>query len=430
MPTGLLLINLGTPDDPSPAAVRRYLREFLSDPRVLDIGAVGRSLLLNAVILPTRPAKSAAAYRSIWDSERGSPLLYHSRDLAARVATTLGSAWHVELAMRYGTPSIADAMDALQRTPCSRIVVLPLYPQYASSSTGTSMERVMELAAERWTVPALDFVPAFYADAGFLGAFEAVARPALADARADHVLFSFHGLPERQIAKTDTTGSTCTFGACCERLANPACYRAQCVATATALAGRLGLVRDTYTICFQSRLGRTPWIKPFTDVVLDELAKAGKKRLAVFCPAFVADCLETIEEIGIRAVEQFKAAGGENLVLVPSLNATPAWVEAVAPIARRHEAGPDRPFTFALPISVYDIWSRQARTYRAASATVPSPSRPSGGATSTQSAAQKPKSLPSRSMSATTQSGSSPPGSGVPVADAHFASVPSISLEK
>jgi ferrochelatase len=338
VPTGLLLINLGTPDEPSTPAVRRYLREFLSDPRVLDIGAVGRSLLLNAVILPTRPGKSAAAYRSIWDAKRGSPLLFHSQDLARGVATALGSGWHVELAMRYGSPSIASAMAALQRAPCERIVVLPLYPQYASSSTGTSIERVMELAAEQWVVPALDFVPAFYADAGFLGAFEAVAKPALADAKADHVLFSFHGLPERQIAKTDATGTTCTFGACCERLANPTCYRAQCVATATALAGRLGLARDGYTICFQSRLGRTPWIKPFTDVVLDELAKAGKKRLAVLCPAFVADCLETVEEIGIRAVEQFKRAGGEFLALVPSLNATPAWVEAVAAIARRHAA--------------------------------------------------------------------------------------------
>jgi ferrochelatase len=336
--TGLLLINLGTPDEPTTPAVRRYLREFLSDPRVLDINRVSRSLLLNAVILPTRPAKSAAAYRSIWDTQRGSPLLYHSRDLATGVATALGTGWRVELAMRYGSPSIPDAMDALQRTPCTRIVVLPLYPQYASSSTGTSMERVMELAAERWTVPALDFVPAFYDDPGFLGAFEAVAKPALAEARADHVLFSFHGLPERQIAKTDVTGTTCTFGACCERLANPACYRAQCVATATTLADRLGLARDAYTICFQSRLGRTPWIKPFTDVVIDELAKAGKKRLAVLCPAFVADCLETVEEIGIRGVEQFKAAGGESLVLVPSLNATPAWVEAVAAMARRHQA--------------------------------------------------------------------------------------------
>jgi ferrochelatase len=341
VPTGLLLINLGTPDEPTTPAVRRYLREFLSDPRVLDISAVGRALLLNAVILPTRPAKSAAAYRSIWDAKRGSPLLYHSRDLASGVATALGSGWQVELAMRYGSPSIPDALTALQRAACARIVVLPLYPQYASSSTGTSLERVMELVGKQWTVPAVDFVPAFYVDPGFLGAFEAVARPALVEAKADHVLFSFHGLPERQIAKTDVTGSTCTFGDCCERLANPSCYRAQCVATARALAGRLGLDKDTYTICFQSRLGRTPWIRPHTDVVIDELAKAGKKRLAVLCPAFVADCLETVEEIGIRAVEQFKAGGGEHLALVPSLNATPAWVEAVAAMARRHEAKPE-----------------------------------------------------------------------------------------
>jgi ferrochelatase len=340
VPTGLLLINLGTPDEPSTAAVRRYLREFLSDPRVLDINPVGRSLLLNAVILPTRPAKSAEAYRKVWDAERGSPLLYHSQDLAAGVAADLGDSWRVELAMRYGTPSIPAALDALQRAVCERIVVLPLYPQYASSSTGTSMELVMGLAAKQWTVPHLDFVPPFYADDGYLAAFEAVARPVLADAKPDHVLFSFHGLPERQITKTDRVGGVCSFGDCCERvpLANPDCYRAQCVWTARAVAGRLGLANDGYTICFQSRLGRTPWIKPFTDVVLDEVAKAGKKRLAVLCPAFVADCLETLEEIGIRAVDQFKAAGGEALTLVPSLNATPAWVAAVAAMARRHAA--------------------------------------------------------------------------------------------
>lgn len=337
MPHGLLLINLGTPDEPTAPAVRRYLREFLGDPRVLDINAVGRALLLNLVILPKRPASSARAYASIWDPARGSPLLFHSQDLAAGVAGKLGSGWRVELAMRYGNPSIATALAALESAAVDRIVVIPLFPQYASSSTGSAVEHVMKLASARWTVPALDFVPAFFDDAGFLGAFEAIARPVLADARPDHVLMSFHGLPVRQITKTDTSGSHCFASVtCCDTLTNPNCYRAQCFFTARALAQRLGLTPDGYTVCFQSRLGRTPWIQPFTDHVIDDLGKRGVKRLAVMCPAFVADCLETVEEIGIRAVEQFKAAGGEQLTLVPSLNATPRWIDAVCAIAERH----------------------------------------------------------------------------------------------
>lgn len=335
--TGLLLLNLGTPEAPTPAAVRRYLREFLGDPRVLDIGAVGRALLLNLVILPRRPAQSAHAYKTIWDPERGSPLMFHSQDLAARVAERLGTQWHVELAMRYGSPSITGALDALARAEVERIVVLPLFPQYASSSTGTAQARIMELAGERWNVPALDFVPAFFDDPGFLAAFEHVAQPVLDDVKPDHVLFSFHGLPVRQIVKTDRTASVCFQSeTCCDRLTNPHCYRAQSFATARALAARLALPAERYTICFQSRLGRTPWIQPYTDHVIDQLAASGTKRLAVMCPAFVADCLETVEEIGIRARAQFKAAGGDELVLVPSLNATAPWVDAVCAMATRH----------------------------------------------------------------------------------------------
>jgi ferrochelatase len=337
--TGLLLINLGTPQAPTPSAVRRYLREFLGDPKVLDMPAIGRAMLLNLVILPRRPRASAHAYASVWDRERGSPLMFHSRDLAAAVAAKLGPAWHVELAMRYGSPSLGVALHGFAEAAVDRIIAFPLFPQYATSSTGTAQARVMALAAERWNTPALDFVPAFHDDPGFLAAFEHVARAPLAEFRPDHVLFSFHGLPVRQIRKSDHGGEVCLRSDhCCDALDNPYCYRAQSFATARALAGRLGLAADRYTVCFQSRLGRAPWIEPHTDKLVDQLAHRGVKRLAVMCPAFVADCLETLEEIGIRARDQFRAAGGEDLVLVPSLNATAPWVDAVCAIATRHAA--------------------------------------------------------------------------------------------
>jgi ferrochelatase len=334
---GLLLVNLGTPDAPRTPEVRRYLREFLSDPRVLDLPALGRWALLNLIILPFRPAKSAEAYRKIWRAE-GSPLLHHSRALEAGVRALLGSDYEVELAMRYGNPSIPSALARLEARGVSELTVFPLYPQYASSSTGSSLEAIYAQVAKGWNTLPLHAVPAFYDHPGFLDAFAEVGRPVVERVKADHVLFSFHGLPERQIQKSDTSGGQHCLKSpdCCDRIveANRFCYRAQCFATARGLAQRLGLSPEGYTVTFQSRLGRTPWIKPYTDVVLPELAKKGVKRLAVYCPAFVADCLETLEEIGIRAKEQFLAAGGEALELVPSLNATPAWIKTVADLTR------------------------------------------------------------------------------------------------
>jgi ferrochelatase len=339
--TGLLLCNLGTPDQPTPASVRRYLRQFLSDPRVLDIHPVGRWLLLNLIILPRRPRKSAAAYRKVW-SERGSPLLWHGEDLVAAVRERLGPDWVVELGMRYQKPSIASALDRLRNAGADRVVVFPLYPQYAASSTGSTVAEVFRVAARPWAPPTLTFVDAFYDEPGFIDAFAAVGGPILEAEKPDHVLMSFHGLPERHMRKTDTTGRHCLVQSdCCDSigLANRACYRAQCFATARALASRLALGEGSWSVSFQSRLGRTPWIHPYTDVVIPKLAAEGKKRLVVFSPAFVADCLETIEEIGMRAKEQFVAAGGESLTLVPSLNAAPVWADTVVALARRQVAG-------------------------------------------------------------------------------------------
>ncbi|NMO23425.1 ferrochelatase [Pyxidicoccus fallax] len=341
---GLLLVNLGTPDAPETGPVRRYLREFLSDPRVVDIHPVGRWLLLNLIILPVRPAKSAEAYRKIWMKE-GSPLLVYSQALTAAVAERLGGEYEVELGMRYGNPSIPDAIARLRSRGVSDFTVLPLYPQEATSSSSSSLARTYEVMTEGWDVPNVRAVPAFYDHPGFLDAFATVARPVIAEARADHVLFSFHGVPERHVKKSDPTGRHCFSSAgCCDAMtdANRHCYRAQCFATARGLAQRLGLRAqgEDWTVSFQSRLGRTPWVKPYTDVVLPELAQRGVKRLAVMCPAFVADCLETLEEVGLRAREQFVEAGGESLTLVPSLNAHPSWVDAVVRLVRESDAAP------------------------------------------------------------------------------------------
>ena len=338
--TGLLLVNLGTTDAPDTAAVRRYLRQFLSDPRVLDINPIGRAALLHLIILPFRPAKSAHAYRKVW-TDRGSPLLFHSVDLVEQVRARLGGEWTVELAMRYGAPSIEGALEKLRAQAVDRIVVFPLYPQYSSASTGSTVEEVFRLAGKLWVTPNLSFVEPFYDDPGFISAFASVGAPILAAEKPDHVLFSYHGLPERHMHKADDSGKHCLASdGCCDKIVtvNRNCYRAQCYATTRALAAKLGLSAERHSVSFQSRLGRTPWIEPYTDVVLDQMGAAGKKRLAVLCPAFVADCLETVEEIGIRARAQFKAAGGDELVLVPSLNATPTWVDAVCAMAERHAA--------------------------------------------------------------------------------------------
>jgi ferrochelatase len=330
--TGVLLVNLGTPDAPTPRAVRRYLREFLSDPRVIDVPGPARWWLLHAVILPFRPRRSAAAYRKIWLPE-GSPLRVHGEALRRALAAHLGPGYAVELAMRYGTPSVRGALERLTAADVARVLVLPLFPQYSEAATGSAVAWVEAELGRNPAFPPHEFVPPFYADPGFVNAWAAVARPELDAFAPDHVLFSYHGLPERQIRAADRSGRHCLSGpGCCDAVgaANRLCYRAHCFATSRALAAALGLAAGRHGTAFQSRLGRAAWIQPHTDRVLPELAAAGCRRLAVLCPAFVADCLETLEEIGIRARDQWRALGGEALHLVPSLNAHPAWVGAVA----------------------------------------------------------------------------------------------------
>jgi ferrochelatase len=337
MKTGILLLNLGSPEAPTTPAVRTYLREFLNDPRVIDIPAAGRWLLLNLVILPFRPRKSAEAYSKVWTPE-GSPLLTHSRAFAEKLSIELGSEYRVALAMRYGNPSIPAVLEELLREPLKELVIVPLYPQYASSSTGTALEATLHALAGKWNIPAMRSVPAFFDHPDYLAAMTENAAPRLAAFAPDHVLFSYHGLPERHIRKSESTPGHCLAAdnACCATYGaqNAFCYRAQSYATTRLLTERLGLAPERVSTAFQSRLGRTPWIKPYTDEVLVTLARAGVRRLAVFSPSFVADCLETLEEMTIRGTETFQSAGGEALELIPALNSNDAWVRAMASILR------------------------------------------------------------------------------------------------
>ena len=333
--TGILLLNLGSPEAPTAAAVRPYLREFLSDPRVIDIPAPLRWILLNAFILPFRPRKSAEAYAKVW-MPQGSPLLVHSRAFADKLAARLGDDFRVSLGMRYGAPSIAAALDEVLREPLRELVIFPLYPQYASSSTGTAVEEALRALAPRWNIPAIRVAGAFFDHPAWLSAMAANAAPRLRAFRPDHVLFSYHGLPERHIRKSECASGHCLAAddACCASMSarNAYCYRAQSFATTRSLIARLDLDPARTSTAFQSRLGRTPWIKPYTDEALVALAKSGVRRLAVFSPSFVADCLETLEEMEIRGAESFREAGGEALELIPALNSSDVWVGAAAEI--------------------------------------------------------------------------------------------------
>jgi len=331
----LLLVNLGTPDSTSVDDVRRYLREFLSDPDVISLPAPLRWALLEGIILRTRPKKSAAAYRSIW-TDRGSPLMFHSQDLAARVQEKVGPSTRVALAMRYGTPSIASVLADLKASGITDVTVFPLYPQYSRASTKTVITKLNREAKAMGYAPTLRWVPAFYDAPAFIDAFVAVGRRVMATTSYDKVLMSFHGYPERYLREDDPSGAHCLRRAdCCDVKgdANRDCYKHQCTVTADDLIKKLGLPKDDVIVCYQSRL-RDTWVRPYTDVVVVDAAKAGTKRLLVFSPAFVADCLETLEELAIRADEEFRAHGGEKLTLVPSLNSEPEWVDAVVSLAR------------------------------------------------------------------------------------------------
>ena len=329
---GYLLINLGTPDSTSNGDVRRYLREFLSDPRVIDLPSVARWLLLNFVILPFRPQKAAAAYRKIW-TKRGSPLLFHGQDLRDAVADRMPPGTPVALGMRYASPSLSEAFDELLAAGADEIVALPLFPQYTKAAWASAAAKLYDLAAAKTNVPSVRVIAPFWEDSGFIEACAAQARAAIeAGPAPDVVLLSYHGIPEHHCSEA-APDHCFSSSSCCDEMvaANKYCYRAQCFATSRLLAKALGLEDGAWEVAFQSRMGRRPWIRPYTDLRVTELAKGGARRIVVLEPSFTADCLETIEEIGIRARQDFEANGPEaaRLDLAPCVNATDPWADTV-----------------------------------------------------------------------------------------------------
>lgn len=323
-PIGVLLLQLGTPDAPTPAALRTYLREFLLDRRVVDSSRLMWLPILYGIVLRTRPAKSAALYQRVWTKD-GSPLLVTSNAQAAGLTARVNGDQNrppirVVVAMRYGKPSIDAAVDQLLADGCDRLLAFPMYPQYAGATTGSSLERLFESIGRRRVVPPVRVVPPYFVDPAYIDALAAGAREDLGDWSPDHVVMSFHGLPKRYAEEGDP-------------------YPEHCRATAAALAQAMGWSADRWTVTFQSRFGREEWLQPYTDEFLRTLAAKRTPRVAVICPGFTADCLETIEEIGITGRERYHEAGGGEYRLLSCVNARPAWLDAMAAMAEREMGG-------------------------------------------------------------------------------------------
>jgi ferrochelatase len=334
MGKGVLLVNLGSPDSPSVPDVRKYLREFLMDGRVLDTPWPVRFCVVNFAILPSRPKESAHAYQKIWTPE-GSPLVVMSRRVQKKLQGRLTVP--VELAMRYQNPSIQGALKKLAEKDVTDLLVIPLFPHYAMSSYESAAERVKEIAAKMMPQMRLEIQPPCFDASDYIAALVASAKNHL-DGGYDHLLFSFHGIPERHLRKSDPTRCHCLKVANCCEIPGPAqatCYRAQCFKTVAAFVAKAGVPKEKYSVAFQSRLGKDPWLKPYTDLELEKFPSRGIKKILVICPAFVSDCLETIEEIGMRGRESFLKAGGDDLTLIPCMNEHPQWLDALEKMVAR-----------------------------------------------------------------------------------------------
>lgn len=332
---GVILINLGTPDAPTRGAVKKYLKQFLLDRRVIDIPSIPRNLLVRGIIAPFRSGSSAKLYKMLW-TEEGSPIKTYGFTLQKEVQKSLGDDYHVELAMRYQSPSIESAIDNLMEAQVDDIVVFPLFPQYASATVGSVHDEVMRVFRKRDVIPPIKFINSYYDNPKMVEVFAKNAHEYnLED--YDHILFSYHGLPKRQLIKADDFNHCTKSENCCHQITgkNKFCYSAQCYGTTHAIAEKLDLKKEDYTVCFQSRLGRDEWIKPYTSDVIEDRLEKGDKNILVFSPAFVADCLETTIEIGHEYKEEFEEKGGQKLDLVASLNDDPLWIEAVVEMVQQ-----------------------------------------------------------------------------------------------
>jgi ferrochelatase len=327
MKTAVLLINLGTPDSPSVSDVRSYLSQFLNDPRVIDIPWIARKILVNGIIVPFRAPKSAKVYKKLW-TKSGSPLLFHSESVKSLLQMELLETHDVYLAMRYKNPSIPSVLEEIRKKIYTKIILLPMFPQYASASTGSALEEAMRVISGWWVIPDLRIISQYYNHSLYISAFVDRGKQFNID-EYDHVLFSYHGLPERQVDKV-YDNDLCANHNCEDSVdeENTFCYKATCYATTRLLAEQLNIPKEKYTVCFQSRLDKK-WLEPFSDKVVEECAKKGMKKILVFSPAFTADCLETIIEIGEEYQEIFEEHGGEKVQLVESLNSHPLWIQCL-----------------------------------------------------------------------------------------------------
>ena len=335
--TAVLLIQLGTPDSPKTSDVRRYLSEFLNDPRVIDLPWLARKLLVNGIIVPFRAPKSAKIYKELWDLGKGqSPLLVHTQKVQEKLKVRLKSSnVDVYMAMRYQNPSMADVMEEMRALHYDHVIVLPLFPQYASASSGSAIERAMKIMSTWWTTPEISIVNQFWDNSGYIDSI--VERSKAFNLKDyDHILFSYHGLPEKHVDKVYEGDNLCSEVPCETEIndKNSMCYKATSYATTRLIADKLGLKEEDYTVCFQSRLDKK-WLTPFSDKVVEEQGRRGAKKLLAFSPAFVADCLETVIEIGHEYQDIFEDHGGEKIQLVPSSNDHERFIDGLEEIIRK-----------------------------------------------------------------------------------------------
>lgn len=333
---GVILVQLGTPDSPKTSDVRRYLSEFLNDPRVIDLPWLGRTLLVNGIIVPFRAPKSAKVYKELFEMSNGvSPLISHTENVVNKLQQRFSQDQvTIHYAMRYQNPSMYDVMEKMRTENYDQIIVLPLFPQYASATNGSAMDLAMRIMRKWWVVPEVSMVSQFWTNEGYIDSVVERGKAFNID-DYDHVLFSYHGLPDRHVDKVYVDGEECNHQPCETEVndKNKFCYKATCFGTTRLIAEKLNIPEEKYTVCFQSRLDKK-WLTPFADKVIEEQAAKGAKKLLVFSPAFVADCLETLIEIGDEYQELFEEKGGEKIQLVPSSNDHDRFIDCLEELIR------------------------------------------------------------------------------------------------